>query len=180
MRRLATALGMTLALLAARPSLAGWNEFKHRFSLDYRRNIAWPEPFIYSDRQAVASPIEVMKCAGWRMHHTIDDQMFNSETHQLTRAGEMKVRWIGTQSPMQRRTVFVLRGPTEESTEARLQSVQDTIQRAFAGITPPQVVLTESVPFNGSGEYFDRVIRGFQESSPAPVLPAMQSTTGSN
>jgi hypothetical protein len=139
----------------------------------------WPEPFQTIDRQVTAAPVAAMMNNGWRMQNTVSDQLFDPETQQLTRAGELKVYWILTQNPTHRRTVFVLRAETERASETRLASVEEVVSRYTPQNAAPDVMLTGTVPQGGSGQYYDRIQRGYEQSTPEPRLPRMQ-TTGSN
>jgi hypothetical protein len=131
----------------------------------------WPAPFHQADSEAVRAPHLVMMNNGWRSQNTVADYFFESQTQQLTRAGELKVRWIVTEAPLSRRTVFVLRGRNHEATSIRL----DAVQRAVARILPdgplPLVLLTDAAPRGGSGDYFEHISRTYMSSIPAPRLP---------
>jgi len=41
----------------------------------------------------------------------------------------------------------------------------------------PEVLLTDTIPVGGSGEYFDAVDRSRRESIPEPRLPTAEPTT---
>ena len=105
---------------------AKWDCFWDRVHLDWQRNNAWPEPFEQVDGRR-QSPINIMVDRGWQLQNTIPDELFHAETQELTRAGELKVKWILTQMPARRRTIFVLRGKTPEITETRLKSVEKAV-----------------------------------------------------
>ena len=157
---------------------AGWAEFWQRVDVDFRRNNCWPQPFQMQDRELVRSPLIAMTAAGWRQNNTLSDHFFNVEDHSINQAGEIKVRWIVTQVPPHRRTVFVLRGPTAGATNARIEAVQRTVQK-MAPDAQPDIQLTDVVPPGASGDYFDQVDRQFKQSIPAPRLPAMEESSGS-
>lgn len=178
MRRVTILCGITLLVLTVTGNVrADWHSFWHRVHLDFHRNNCWPEPFIYADRVVTRAPINIMMDNGWRLNNTITHQLFSKETQQLTNAGEMKVRWILTQAPNHRRTVFVLRGNSPEQTAARLESVQ-----AFAsGVVPEghaEVLLTDVIPRGGSGAILDRVSNSYESSAPAPRLPELDNSGG--
>lgn len=178
MRRLlaCTALFLGLSLMAA-PARADWNSFKckwhafwDRVHVDFHRNNAWPKPFNLADQQSVLSPIDQMVNAGWKMENTLTAELFDPETQQLNKAGQLKVRTILTQFPPQRRSIFVLRGASDQVTEVRLQSVESTVASLTRDGQPPEVFVSETIPRYGSGDYYDRINRGFQQTTPAPRL----------
>jgi len=155
---------------------ARWDCFWHRVHVDWHRNNAWPEPFTSVDRQAASAPIALMVDRGWQLQNTIPDELFDLETHELTRAGEMKVQWILTQMPARRRTVFVMRGSTPEITDTRVKSVE----KAAAGVpggTATMISVTDIVPRGGSASYFERVNVSYESSTPPPRLPEMANGT---
>ncbi len=156
---------------------AKWHCFWDRVHLDWHRNNAWPEPFTLVDRQAVKVPIATMVDRGWQLQNTIPDELFDPETQTLTRAGELKVRWILTQMPAHRRDVFVLRGATPEITDLRLQSVEKLAADTVGG-APAMITVTDLIPRGGSASYYERVSTSFDATAPPPRLPAMDTGGG--
>ncbi|MHB0960950.1 MAG: hypothetical protein ACYC6N_30860 [Pirellulaceae bacterium] len=187
MRRLVVICGLALAfLLSASPARADihsmkvkWACFWDRVHLDWHRNNAWPEPFSLVDRQAAKAPMTIMVDKGWQLQNTIPDELFHPETQELTRAGELKVKWIVTQMPAGRRAVYVLRGATIESTDTRVKSVEKAATEV-AGDISPLIGVTDLIPRGGSAAYYERVNSGFETASPPPVLPSMQEAGDSN
>jgi hypothetical protein len=177
MRRLILCCGLTATLaLSAGTAGAGWHEFWARTKVDFHRNNAWPEPFQSADRQLQRQSFLIMENNGWKLENTIGKFLFDAETQQLNRAGELKVKFIVTQAVMHRRAVFVLRGDTAEETAARLESVQLAISRLIPEGPLPPVELTDTEPEGTSGEQIDAVTRAFNASVPAPRLPAAEAT----
>jgi hypothetical protein len=181
MLRLGSALLLVAVLLgSATPAKAQWFEnFCERFKRDYHRNKMWPEPFLQADRQATMAPFAIQTANGWRRQNLISDYHFQDGTSQLTLAGEIKLRYILTQMPPARRTVFVQQGTSPDVTQARLASVEN----AAAQMVPPgqvaQVVET-NLPNDGwSAEDIDAITRKFNSSRPDPRLPAGGMSSGS-
>jgi hypothetical protein len=174
MRRLLLTVGL-LGLCGALtgPAQAGWTEFWLGVNVDCHRMKCWPKPFVYADRQSVRTPLMLMADNGWRLQNTLGDDFFETETQQLTRAGQLKVQSILRDSPLHRRAVYVLRGENAETSAIRL----DSVQRSVAGMVQegelPPVSLTDSVPRGGSGDYYDQVDRSYRSSMPTPRLPEM-------
>jgi hypothetical protein len=130
------------------------------------------------DKELIRAPLIAMTAAGWRQNNTLSDHFFGLEDQQINQAGEIKVRWIVTQAPPHRRTVFVLRGSTPEATSARIAEVQRIIGKFVPEGQRPEVLLTDVIPPGASGDYFYQVDVQFKQSIPAPRLPAMEETTG--
>jgi hypothetical protein len=189
MRRLVVIFGLTLVVSVTSGTARGdwqsmkakWHCFWDRVHLDWHRNNAWPEPFVHVDRQATRAPIDVMVDKGWQLQNTISHQLFDQETQELTRAGELKVQWILTQMTPRRRTVFVMRGPTEAITQVRVQSVEKAAEQVAGDMAAHWIALTDIMPREGSGAYYERVNIGYESSTPVPRLPQVDgTTTGSN
>lgn len=149
--------------------------FWKRCKLDKERNKYWPEPFVYWDRQATRAPLALQINRGWELQNTVGDFHFDRETNQLTAAGEHKVRWIITETPHHRRTVFVQRGATSDETATRIDAVQRSVARQLPEGPLPEVVATLLSPPGAPADVVDRVYRGRDASQPAPVLPASSS-----
>jgi hypothetical protein len=146
--------------------------FWQRVHLDFHRNNAWPEPFQSADRAVTREYFCIQVNNGWKMQNTIGTFLFNPETQELNRAGELQVKWIVTQAPIHRRAVFVLVGDSPEDTQRRVLSVQNYISRIVpAGHLPP-VMITYTQPEGASGENFNALHNAMMQSIPAPRLPA--------
>jgi hypothetical protein len=184
MRRLLMVCGFALVgMLAsgeARADLqavkAHWDCFWNRVHVDWHRNNAWPEPFNEVDRQAIHAPVAAMVDRGWQLQNTIPDELFNTETQELTPAGAIKVQWILTQMPARRRTLFVLRGKTAEVTDARVKSVEK-VAATVPGGAATMVSVTDIIPRGGSASYFERVNNSYETSTPPPRLPALEESS---
>ncbi len=118
-------------------------------------------------------PIAIMVDKGWQLQNTIPDELFNTETQELTRAGELKVQWILTQMPARRRAVFVLRGSTPDITATRVKSVEKAAAGVVGGAST-LISVTDVIPRDGSASYYERVNISYESSIPPPRLPAMR------
>ncbi|MDA1049657.1 MAG: hypothetical protein O3C40_04135 [Planctomycetota bacterium] len=180
MRQTTLVLAFVAAVVTASVTQAGWTEFWDRVHLDWHRMNSWPEPFLHADKDLARQPLLAMTDNGWRMQNTLSDHLFDIERHSLTQAGALKVRWIVTQAPPHRRTVFVLRGTTPDATLARVDAVQEAITQLVPQGNRPEVLLTDIIPIGGSGDYFDAVDRALKDSIPPPRLPDANGPTGGN
>ncbi len=178
MRRSTMLLALALTILTANMARADWSQFWHRVGVDWHRMNAWPEPFQVGDREATIAPLVEMTNAGWRIQNTLSDHLFDPKTQELTRAGQMKLRWIATQAPAHRRTVHVLRSLEPGATNLRVQSVERLLDTYLPEGSRPSVVLTDVNPTGGSGEYFETIDRQLKSSIPAPRLPQANGPTG--
>jgi hypothetical protein len=163
---------MLAILVPAGKAHGQWFEqFKHNFKRDYHRNMMWPEPFLQSDRNAVVCPFAIQTANGWRRQNLLSDYHFNDATSQLTLAGESKLRYILTQMPPTRRTVFVQQGLSTDVTEGRMRSVE----RAAERIVPTGMVahiVESNLPNDGwPAADIDAVTRKFIATTPDPRLP---------
>jgi hypothetical protein len=122
---------------------------------------------------AVQLPLEMMKDNGWRRENTVGDELFDFETNTLTRAGYLKVRYTVVQAPVHRRTVWVLRGDSAETTAARVDSVQQAIAKIVQQGPLPEVLVTDTPPAGTSGDYLEAIDRSMRSTVPQPRLPTM-------
>lgn len=143
-----------------------------RFLLDYERMNCWPEPFQSADKAATRSYFTLMKEKGWRLENTMSDHHFDSDTQELNRAGELKIKTIVREMPANRRVLFVLRHEDGEKTMIRLDSVQRAAARfAPQGALPP-VMFTDVAPRGWPADYVEAFGRRYQATIPDPRLPA--------
>ena len=135
------------------------------------RNNAWPEPFIYQDRQAVGAHFGAMINKGWEHQNLLSDHHFEDGSSAITQAGQLKMRWILTQAPQSQRAIFVQKGVNPAQTQHRVELVQ----QVAAGILPqgesPVVAVSNLDATGWSAETIVAVGRKFQASTPEPRLP---------
>ena len=174
--QLALALAITVACSAS--AEAGWNDFWHRVHLDYQRMVCWPEPFIHADRDILHEHYAVYERMGWQRQNTLGASHFHSETNQINSAGTEKLLQVLTQTPPERRTVFVLQGVDQDMTSVRIDSVQRTVAALLPDSDMPAVVQTHVPPVLRPGDQIDRMERSYQSNQPSPQLPAMQAAGG--
>lgn len=147
-----------------------FSRFCESVKRDYHRNKMWPEPFLQPDREAVMTPFAIQTANGVRRQNMLSDYHFNEENHQLTLAGETKLRWILTQQPPMRRTVFVQQGLAADVTATRMRAVQ----RASSRILPAEAladIVETNLPNDGwPAADSDAVSRAWNASRPDPRL----------
>ncbi|TWU45568.1 hypothetical protein Q31b_07430 [Novipirellula aureliae] len=170
-RRNPLGIAALLLTVTAMSASAEWHEFYHQSHVDYQRNNAWPDPFNEVDALQVTAPFEVMKHNGWRTHNTVGNELFRASDGQLSPSGTNHVKWVATQAPVERRVIYVLRGRTEEETNARVASVHHTLASCYIVGAPPQVIVTEKQQPTVSGNWANQITRKWMEVLPKPMLP---------
>jgi hypothetical protein len=144
----------------------------HYIKHGYRENKVWPWPYVCADRIAVREPFCMMINNGWRRQNLLGPHHFTANADKLTTAGELRVRWIMTQAPSQRRTIYIERDIDPAITAERL-----TTARSYASQVSPegqiaQVVETYLISEGRPASVVDATNVRFQESLPPPALPA--------
>jgi hypothetical protein len=177
-RSLQLALAFMITAACCTSAEAGWNEFWARVELDFHRMVCWPEPFIHADRDILHEHYAVYERMGWQRQHTLGANHFHAETNQLNSAGTEKLMQVLTQSPPERRTLFVLQGVDQNMTATRIDSVQRTVAALFPDGELPAVVQTHVPPVMRPGDQIDSMDRAYRSNQPSPQLPAMQAAGG--
>jgi hypothetical protein len=144
----------------------------HYMKHGYRANKVWPWPYVCADRVAVHEPFCIMINNGWRRQNLLGPHHFNPNTNQLTTAGELRVQWILTQAPPERRNIFVERTLNQESNAERLAAVRDYGIKVSTDGREPLVAETSLMSEGRPASVVDATNVNFQKSMPAPVLPA--------
>lgn len=109
---------------------------------------------------------------GWRRENLLGAHHFIPETNQLNAAGQLRVQWIMTQAPADRRSIFVERSLDPNINNQRIAAAQEySTQVALDGRTP-QVSQTHLVSEGRPASLVDFTNTKFQQSMPVPVLPA--------
>ena len=171
MRRsmLAIIVAVSLANVVT-PAHADWERFWHGMKVDWHRMNCWPEPFNHVDRQATWAPFAVMINNGWRRQTTLGQYHFNTETHELNEAGLLKLQWILTRVPEERRMIFVQRHIRYEATADRIDSVQRFAARVVSRGPLPEVVQVDHPPAGTPADIINPVYDRYNRSIPEPRL----------
>jgi len=171
-RSLLAVVALLSALGTARSAEAVWFEDSyHNIKRGYHRNVAWPWPYICPDRIAVREPFDVMVNNGWRRQNLLGPHHFKAETNQLTTAGELRVHWIMTQAPAERRSIFVERSVDPEVTAQRLEIAREFAAQVAIDAQQPQMFETHLVSEGRPAAVVDATNVRFYESVRPPVLP---------
>lgn len=174
MRRIILAVAAITALVGfAANAHAVWvDDGMHYVKHGYKQNKVWPWPYVCADRIAVHEPFCMMVNNGWRRQNLLGAHHFIENSTKLSTAGEMRVRWIMTQAPPERRTIFVERDLNPSLTADRVATTRNYATLvAFDGAAP--VIVESTLMSEGRpASLVDATNVRFQESMPAPVLPA--------
>jgi hypothetical protein len=167
---------LALGVLTTQSALG--DEFFCRMHQSFERNRWWPQPFTEMDRSAVRNAFCINAEHGYKKQNTLVDQLFDAESQQLNTAGEAYVRMIVTRSQVSRRDIYVVRGPSEEATVARMDSVQQAVAKLAPRGAMPSVTISDRIPALSQGSITDVIRRQYDSSTPAPRIPAMQESSG--
>jgi hypothetical protein len=160
-----------------------WEQHHAESELVRERNAAWPKPFNCHDRQLYHYIMQANLDAGFEAAHTLSDEHFDPQTHQLNRMGKAKVAWIMQYAAPHQRTIFVYQSYPGDETDLRITSVRDFAVQEFSHFGQAQVAFTQQMPASRSGLYWETVNQRYMEGLPTPVLPvpmasSIQSSSG--
>ena len=176
MKRRILLIGL-LAVIPLSQTNAGWHEFMDRSMLDWHRNNAWPQPFDQTSRLAVCQPFVAMRHAGWQQQSTLSSFHFDPATHQLTEAGQLKVRQITTKHPEGFNNVYVVTGLSQEISSIRLDAVQQAVAKWVPEGSLPQVTMVEFDPPSIPAGEIAIINQQRMATIMPPRLPEFESTT---
>lgn len=179
MRRSITAALTVVVALSVVPSALAVvvDHCAHYMKQTYHQNQMWPWPFQCADRLAVHEPFCIMVNNGWRRQNLLGAHHFNPATNQLNTAGELRVQWILTQAPPDRRNIFVERSLDPAANSQRLAAVRDYGLKVAIDGREPMVEETYLVSEGRPASVVDATNVNFLKNMPPPVLPAATNTS---
>jgi hypothetical protein len=179
---LAVAVVAALGVLATSAHAVWVDDGVHYVKRGYRQNKVWPWPYVCADRIAVREPFCLMVNNGWRRQNLLGPHHFTENSVKLTSAGELRIRWIMTQAPGERRTIFIERDVNPAVTAERLATARDYASQVSTDGQIAQVVETHLISEGRPASVVDATNVRFQESLPPPALPAatvgLEGSTG--
>lgn len=143
-------------------------------------NQMWPSQYIPAARRSVLGVYEVMVNNGWRRQNLLGAYHFDPDTNELTEAGKLKVRWILSQNPLHRRSIFVERGLDLSNTAARVASINAWTSTMSPSVGVVDVNDTHIIAEGHPAGTVDHIFVGFQTNQRPPVLPASDSSSSSS
>jgi hypothetical protein len=170
MRLIAMLASVGIALTVSTSASAGpLHALGRDFNTSYHRNKCWPQSFVYPDNAAVRAPFARMVHNGWRIQTLVANHHFTDDA-KLTEAGQRHVRWIVTEAPVRRRTVYVEQASTAELTEARLVAARNYAARFALDSEMVNVQPTHITARGWPADYVDAINVKFFETTPDPRL----------
>lgn len=170
-------VGFIAVVSAQRADAVCFDDTAHYVKQGYHVNEMWPWPYVCPDRLAVREPFCMMINNGWRRENLLGAHHFIPETNQLNSAGQLRVHWIMTQAPPNRRDIFIERSLDPNVNSQRIAAAREYALKVSIDNRLPQIVET-SIMFEGRpASFVDATNVKFQQSMPAPVLPAAQGAT---
>jgi hypothetical protein len=169
---LAIAALVAFGALAASAQAVWFDDGAHYVKHGYRQNKAWPWPYVCADRIAVREPFYAMVNNGWRRQNLLGPHHFSANGDKLTSAGELRVRWIMTQAPADRRTIFIERDINPAVTADRLATTRTYATEVAPEGQLAQIFETNLISEGRPAAVVDATNVRFQESMPPPMLPA--------
>jgi hypothetical protein len=176
---LAIAAVVALGGLATSAQAIWVDDGVHYVKRGYHQNKAWPWPYVCADRIAVREPFCVMVNNGWRRQNLLGPHHFTETSDRLTTAGELRIRWIMTQAPSERRTIFIERDVDPTVTAQRSATARSYVSQVAVDGQLAQVVETHLISEGRPASVVDATNVRFQESMPPPMLPAATVGLGS-
>jgi len=159
-----------LLLLGAGTAKAG--DLWHDFWRDYDRNNCWPQPFVHVDRAAALQPWAMMEAKGWQRQNLLGAHHFVPNSAELSPAGKLKVEWILTQAPANRRVIFIERSAGGPLTAGRIETLHRVANDLSLPGQPVAIFESRMMTEGWPAEAVDRTNVRFLESRPTPALPA--------
>ena len=111
---------------------AQWSSLWDSTYRDYHRNVDVARTLLAARPAATVAPFALKIANGWRRQNLMSRlSLPRRRRNQLNLAGETKLRWILTQQPPKRRTVFVQQGLTQRPEQARVGMVQRAADNVY-------------------------------------------------
>ena len=148
-----------------------FHDFSRSVVRDFKRNNCWPDPFVATDRVAVRAPFNAMVRNGWERQNMIGDYHFDESGQRLSRTGELKIRWILTETPLHHRTIYVHHAESKEDTNTRIAAVERYAALILPRGTMPVVRRTNVGMEGWPAEQVSTIIRKFHETIQPPAIP---------
>jgi len=137
----------------------------------YHENVMWPSRFIPPARRGVYAAMNRMVHNGWRRQNLLGDYHFDKQSGELTTAGKLKVQWILSQAPQNRRNIYVQRGANELHTARRTDSVRLFTSMMSPSVGTVDVNETHLVAEGRPAGTVDATFVGYESNRLPPVLP---------
>jgi hypothetical protein len=149
-----------------------WDALKAENAKSTARNDAWPKPFACADRQLFHEIWMPMINEGFEEQCVLNEAHFDAQTNELNAFGMHAVAGIMQNMPTHRKHEIVSRDTDDDVTQARLSSVQSTVQTFYGQLNPTaQVTLSNKQPSAISGVRAESISSKYVAGQPVPSIP---------
>jgi hypothetical protein len=143
----------------------------------YHENSIWPRQYMAPARRGICQSFDLMVSNGWRRNNLLGKYDFAPNGEGLSEAGRLRVEWILTNAPPQRRTIFVQRGGDAQQTAERVEAVQLLASSVNPGAAQVDIQETYMLDEGRPAATVDAVFTGFSANQPVPMLPSSTATS---
>jgi|SaaInlStandDraft_1057018.scaffolds.fasta_scaffold90819_1 hypothetical protein len=130
----------------------------------------WPYPYDVWSRNSVNNMIDAHQQKGWQDATTVYEYHFDTDSNELTDAGNMHIKWILENAPIQYRTLYLQTSAKAGSNDLRMAAVTQVAGRLTAGEQPPSVVFRNTTAYGRPAQEVDSIRRGELQSQPLPRI----------
>lgn len=130
----------------------------------------WPYPYQCQDRHIVREISKRQINNGWVVATTLYDYHFDADSHELNRAGVMRLRWILKHAPESRRFAFVQAATSNDASQSRLTYVQNEATAMVGDGNIPPIMLRVTTPLGRPALEVDRIRRAEIDTQPSPRI----------
>ena len=156
------------------------SDFVRSVVQDTKRRNCWPQPFVCPDRQYTRAPFAIQVSNGWRRQNMLSSYHFEPQTGKLTESGQLKIRWILFEAPLQHKSIYVHIGNDTDETAARIRSVEAYASQFVSPADMPPITQTTISEEGSPAEQIDAIARKYQSSTPIPRLPVDTGSGGNS
>lgn len=149
-------------------------EYWHRFHTAHY----WPWPYVCYDRAYVNAVTDMQTANGWAAQCTLYGYHFDVDTHELTHAGELQLRWILENAPQSHRVAWVQTGHDKNVTQARLASVRDSASAMVGEQNVPPIMARVSPNYGRPALEVNSIRQNEISSMPQPRIEYTALPTG--
>lgn len=142
----------------------------------YERNRAWPKPFACADRQLNFAIWNTFFEQGFRSNCVFTAEHFDPETNLLNQAGQAKVQGIFRNNPRGQKMALVQNSAAGHVVDARLDSLQSTIDEWYGNGSFMEVALTDQYSAGFSASRIQAINQLGLDATPPPIIPVASGT----
>ena len=107
---------------------------------------------------------------------TLYDYHFETDSHRLTKAGEMHLRWILLQVPQQHRVAYIQSTFSPEVNEQRAGHVRQMAAALVGERRIPEIAMRAAVPYGRPAQETQMIRQAELQSQPQPRIAVTGAT----